>query len=388
MTGNGFDIWHELASNLTELPRIPTRAEIEAIFGESRIVPIPRSALCEIFESRSVLVTGAAGSIGSELSRQLSTLNVSHLLLLDHAENSLFEFEREMREYGPQTEIVPILGDVRDRGLLDNVFDQYAPNAVFHSAAYKHLPMMEAHPCEAFLNNVVGTRNVLDCALGAGCEHFILISSDKAANPVSTLGATKRLGEMLVRSRAKQFPDTHLASVRFGNVIGSRGSVIPIFLKQIATGRPVTLTDRRMSRYFISMAEAVQFVLQAATLGSKGDTYILEMAEPMKIATLAEKLIAICGLEPEGTPVVTVGVRPGEKLQEELWSEDASVTKTDLPGILRIDEGEIVVEFEDALREMEQLARAHLDDELRQKLHASANKPWVQQKFATLAGSD
>ena len=388
MTDNCFDVWHELAANLRELPRIPTREEVEALFGQWRILPIPRFRLCEIFEARSVLVTGAAGSIGSEVSRQLSTLDVSRLLLLDHAENSLFEFEREMQQHAPDTEIVSILGDVRDRGMLDHLFDRYAPDAVIHSAAYKHVAMMEAHPCEAFLNNVVGTCNALDCALEYGCERFVLISSDKAVNPASTLGATKRLGEMLVQSHAERHPGTNLASVRFGNVIGSRGSVVPIFLKQIAEGRSITLTDRRMSRYFISIGEAVQFVLQAATLASKGDIYMLDMGEPVTIASLAKKLIAICGLEPESTPVAIVGPRPGEKLQEELWSEDSSVTKTNLSGILRIEEGEVPADFEDTLRELEELARARLDDALREKLHAASNRPSRQEKFAASAKGD
>jgi FlaA1/EpsC-like NDP-sugar epimerase len=331
-------------------------------------------------------VTGAAGSIGSELVRQLCTLNVSRLLLLDHAENSLFELERDLREHVSAIEIISILGNVGDQIRLQEIFDRYTPHGVLHSAAYKHVPMAEDHPSEAFLNNVIGTRNVLDCAIEFGCERFVLISTDKAVNPSSVMGATKRIGEMLMQKRAEAFPATALASVRFGNVIGSRGSVIPIFLKQIAERRPITLTDERMSRYFITVSQAVELILEASTLASKGEIYMLEMGDPVMIATLAGKLIELCGLTPEEIPVQVVGMRPGEKIREELWSGDSCVTKTGLPGILRIDEGQIKAEFENYLQELEELARARLDDQLRERLHSIGSRN--QKTFATSAGKN
>lgn len=372
--------------NVPDLPRIPTLAEIESIFGLSNLPHDPSPKLCETYCGRAVLVTGAAGSIGSELVRQLCTLNVSRLLLLDHAENSLFELERDLHDHVPGIEITSILGSIRDQVLLQHIFDRYRPHTVLHSAAYKHVPMAEDHPSEAFLNNVIGTRNVLDWGIEFGCERFVLISTDKAVSPSSVMGATKRLAEMLVQHRVERHPDASLASVRFGNVIGSRGSVIPIFLQQIAGRKPITLTDERMSRYFITVVQAVQLVLEASTLASKGEIYMLEMGDPIMVATLAGRLIELCGLRPEEIPVQIVGPRPGEKIREQLWSEESSVTKTGLPGILQIDEGEIKAEFESYLRELEEMARAHLDNELRDRLHSTGH--CNQEKLATSAGKD
>jgi FlaA1/EpsC-like NDP-sugar epimerase len=385
MKAHGTNIFGELQSG-PDLSRMPTLSEIEGIFRLSQIAQNPTSELYETYCDRTVLVTGAAGSIGSELVRQLCTLNVSRLLLLDYAENSLFELERELREQVSVTEIISILGNIGDQIRLQEIFSRYTPHGVLHSAAYKHVPMAEAHPSEAFLNNVIGTRNVLNCAIEFGCERFVLISTDKAVNPSSVMGATKRIGEMLVQKRGQELSATALASVRFGNVIGSRGSVIPIFLKQIAERRAITLTDERMSRYFITVGQAVELVLKASTLASKGEIYILEMGDPVMIATLAGKLIELCGLTPEEIPVQIVGARPGEKIREELWSAASCVTKTGLPGILRIDEDEITPEFENYLQELEELARAFLDDELRERLHSVGRSN--QDAFTTSAGKD
>ena len=379
----------KLAPNLVgRSARTPSQLEIEQIFGEPKIVVAPTPLVCESYTDRIVLVTGAAGSIGSELCRQLSALKVSCLLLLDHAENSLFEFERELRDYAPNTEIVSILGDVRDRNLLDDLFARYMPHIVLHSAAYKHVAMMEAHPSEGFLNNVIGTRNVLDSTLEFRCERFVLISSDKAVNPSSVMGATKRLAEMLVKSRAEWSAEAGLACVRFGNVIGSRGSVIPIFLKQIAERKPLTLTDERMRRYFVTVAEAVQLVLQASTLASSGEIYVLDMGDPFFISTVARKLIELSGLEPEDIPVEIFGIRPGEKLEEELWSEDSVVAKTRLPGVFRIDEGDAPSGFEEDLLELEELARARRDHDLLEKLRTMPIGYGKQNELTASAGDD
>jgi FlaA1/EpsC-like NDP-sugar epimerase len=246
--------------------------------------------------------------------------------------------------------------------------------------------MMEANASEAFLNNVIGTRHLLDTGPEFGCERFVMISTDKAVNPSSVMGATKRLGEMLVQSRAEWPGNARLASVRFGNVAGSRGSVIPIFLKQIAEGKAITLTDERMSRYFMTAAEAVQLALEASTLASGGEIYMLDMGDPVMITTLACRLIEMAGLQPKDFPIKIIGIRPGEKLQEELWSNDAYVSETEFPRVRRVDEGEIPEDLEDDILELEELAGARRDEELREKLRSMPIGYCQQDKFAASAG--
>jgi FlaA1/EpsC-like NDP-sugar epimerase len=269
---------------------------------------------------RVVLVTGAGGSIGSEIARQTASFAPAALLLLGRGENSLFEIDRELRRQHPDLRIEVVLASVREPGRLRTVFERYRPQVVFHAAAHKHVPMMEAHPEEAVLNNVMGTRNLVDLALAHGVERFVNVSTDKAVNPTSVMGASKRIAEAIVKdAAARTAPGQRFVSVRFGNVLGSRGSVVPLFRGQIEHGGPITITDRRMTRYFMTIPEASQLVLQAAALAENAAVYFLDMGEPVRIYDLAEDLIRLSGMEPHvDIEIREVGVRPGEKLFEEL----------------------------------------------------------------------
>jgi len=265
-----------------------------------------------------VLVTGAGGSIGSELCRQIAGLNPARLLLLGRGENSIFEIEQELiRDFG----IAPtaIIADVKDRDRLEEVFLTERPTVVFHAAAHKHVPLMETSPSEAVKNNVLGTRNVAEVATACGVRKLVYVSTDKAVNPESVMGATKRIGEQIVSGIAQQNPTTEFAVVRFGNVLGSRGSVVPTMQKQIARGGPVTVTDPNMTRYFMTIPEAVQLILQAGAMGKQGETFLLDMGKPVRILDLARDLIRLSGLRPDvDIKIEFTGVRPGEKIVEEL----------------------------------------------------------------------
>ena len=287
---------------------------------------------------RCVLVTGAGGSIGSEISRQIAFLPVSKLILLDQDENSIYELMNELK--CTLAEIVPFVGDIRDAAMLDELFSQHKPDVVLHAAAYKHVPVMEANACEAVLNNVTGTRQLVEAAERHDCERFVMISTDKAVHPSSIMGATKRTAEMIVQHRelfSRQRTRTQFACVRFGNVVGSRGSVVPIFLRQIAAGGPITITHEEMTRYFMTIPQAVQLVLQAATLASTGDVYMLDMGDPVKIIEFARDLIRMSGLQPDiDIPIQITGTRPGEKLHEQLWYEDSTVSQTTFPSVFHV----------------------------------------------------
>ena len=268
-----------------------------------------------------VLVTGAGGSIGSELCRQVAARKPAKLLLLGHGENSIYNIWMQLREIAPEVAIQPLLADVRDVGRLERLFLAHRPQVVFHAAAHKHVPLMEFNAEEAFTTNVLGTRNVLHAAEVAGTERLVLISSDKAVNPVNIMGASKCVAEMLVQQAAQRL-GRHFVVVRFGNVLGSRGSVIPLFEKQIAAGGPVTITHPEMRRYFMTIPEAVQLVLQATAMGQGGNVLVLDMGEQIRILDLARDLIALSGLTPgEDIEIVFTGMRPGEKLYEELFGE-------------------------------------------------------------------
>ncbi|NLC56817.1 MAG: polysaccharide biosynthesis protein [Armatimonadetes bacterium] len=267
---------------------------------------------------KCILVTGAGGSIGSELCRQIAGHCPSRLLLLGHGEHSIFNIERELRRRFPEIPVQPIIADVRDEERVEGIVARYQPGTIFHAAAHKHVPLMEANVTEAFTNNVLGTQCVLRAAERHGVERFVLISSDKAVNPTSVMGATKRVAELLVYDAALRTGRPFVA-VRFGNVLGSRGSVVPIFQEQIAAGGPVTVTHPDMRRYFMTIPEAVQLVLQAAALGHGGEVFMLDMGEPVRILDLATYLIELSGLSPkEDIAIQFTGLRPGEKLYEEL----------------------------------------------------------------------
>ena len=284
---------------------------------------------------RVVLVTGAGGSIGSELCRQACALEPARLVLLGHGENSIFGIQQELRERFPQIPLESIIADVKDAGRLGAVFDRFGPFTVFHAAAHKHVPLMEENVAEAVLNNVLGTRNVVTAAANAGTSHLVLISTDKAVRPTSVMGATKRVAEQIVQSFAED-RGRNFAAVRFGNVLGSRGSVVPTFLKQIASGGPVTVTHPEMRRYFMTIPEAVQLVLQAGALGKGGEVFVLDMGEPVKIADLAADLIRLSGKEVgRDVEIRFSGTRPGEKLYEELFFDAEHASPTEHPKVLR-----------------------------------------------------
>jgi FlaA1/EpsC-like NDP-sugar epimerase len=278
-------------------------------------------------EGKVVLVTGAAGSIGSELCRQIARFQPAGIVGFEIAESPLFEIDREMRQAFPQTPFFPEIGSIQNRTRLDEVLRQYSPSVVYHAAAYKHVPLMEAHVFEAIENNVFGTYNVAMAAAEHGVGDFVMISSDKAVRPTNIMGATKRVAELLLL--ALQNGRTKYVAVRFGNVLGSNGSVIPIFKKQIAAGGPVTVTHPDMRRFFMTIPEACQLVLQASTIGKGGQICVLDMGEPVKIVDLARNLILLSGLRPdEDIKIEFTGMRPGEKLYEELSTllEDTAPT--------------------------------------------------------------
>lgn len=278
---------------------------------------------------KTVLVTGAGGSIGSELCRQIAPFGPDKLMLLGHGENSIYTIEIELRKKFPDLNIVTVIADVQDRSRMMDVFSSHNPQVVFHAAAHKHVPLMERNPSEAIKNNVFGTRNVADCADKYGAERFVMISSDKAVNPTSVMGATKRIAEMYVQS-LHTTSRTKFSAVRFGNVLGSRGSVIPAFKQQIAAGGPVTVTHPEMVRYFMTIPEAVQLVIQSGSFAKGGEVFILDMGEPVKILTLAEDLITLSGYEPyKDIDIQFSGIREGEKLYEELLTDEENLGSTD-----------------------------------------------------------
>ena len=275
-----------------------------------------------------VLVTGAGGSIGSEICRQIMRVGPKLLLLLGHGENSIYLINQELKNIYKDGPIIPIIADIRDKQQLDQIFTQYNPQVVFHAAAHKHVPLMEIQPMAAVLNNIYGTRNVADVAGRHGVERFVMISTDKAVNPTSVMGATKRVAEKVIISMNDTY-DTKYITVRFGNVLGSRGSVIPLFKKQIEAGGPVTVTDPEMTRYFMTIPEASQLVLQAGAMGKGGEVFLLDMGEPVKIIDLARNMIRLSGLEPDKDIYIKItGLRPGEKKYEELLTSEEGTNRT------------------------------------------------------------
>ena len=283
-------------------------------------VPIDLGPVLAYVEGRTVLVTGAGGSIGSELVRQLVRCRPKRIIAMGHGENSIFELVQEIQRLGAPVSVVPIIASIRDPASMRAVFARYRPQAVFHAAAHKHLPLLETNPEQGVFNNVLGTRNVVEQALHSNVERLVSISTDKAVNPSSILGATKRLAECLVKDAAERAgPGQMFTSVRFGNVLGSRGSAVRVFRQQIERGGPITVTHPEMTRYFMTIPEACQLVLQAGALGENGTTFLLDMGRPVKIVALAEELIRLSGLRPhEDIEIVYTGVRPGEKMHEEL----------------------------------------------------------------------
>ncbi len=322
----------------------PRPIAIEDLLGRTR-TPLDRAAMRRLVEGRRVLITGAGGSIGAELVRQIATFQPAHMSLLDNSEYLLYSAGLELGETQAELSRTLLLGDVRDRVRLDQVMAREAPDLVFHAAALKHVPMVEANPVEGILTNVMGTRNVADACRKAGVAAMVLISTDKAVNPTSVMGATKRLAESycqaldIAEGRDGRF-GTRFVTVRFGNVLGSTGSVVPLFHRQLAAGGPLTVTDPEMTRYFMTVREAVELVLQASALGvdapsaEAGKIYVLDMGEPVRIMDLARQMIRLAGLRPDkDIEIVVTGLRPGEKLREELFHEAEPSIETSHPGL-------------------------------------------------------
>ena len=318
---------HDLIEGKIEVSQI-RRVEIEDLLGREPVrLILPKEK--NYIRGERVLVTGAGGSIGSELCRQLATYEPECILFLGRGENSIYEIAAEFDYRFKGNRIIPIIADVTDEIRLREVFEEYHPTICFHAAAHKHVPLMEMYPQEAVRNNIIGTLNVARLADECGAKIFVLISTDKAVNPTNVMGATKRLAEMIIFSLAERSKTTFLA-VRFGNVLGSRGSVIPLFKKQIERGGPVTVTHHDVMRYFMTIPEAVSLVLQTGAMRDKGRLFVLDMGEPVKIIDLARNLITLSGFEPEkDIEIVFTGLRPGEKICEELVTEGEGIRKTE-----------------------------------------------------------
>lgn len=310
------------------------------------------------YQNKTILITGAGGSIGSELCRQLTSLKPKDLILLDKDENSIYEIDFELNSQHNEFNITPFIADIRNLERMKYAFERYRPEVIFHAAAHKHVPLMEFNIPEAILNNIVGTINISRLASEYCVNRFVFISSDKAINPTSVMGATKKIGEIIIQKSAAN-SNTKYSCVRFGNVLGSRGSVVPLFQKQIARGGPVTITHPDMRRYFMSISEAVQLIIQAGTLGDKGEVFVLDMGEPIKIRELAKDILKLSGLAEDDIEIKYVGVRPGEKLYEEILVDEEKAKATQFEKIFMTPPIEIEKEkFPNKLSDLIEAAQA------------------------------
>ena len=302
--------------------------DIEDLLGRD-IVRVNLSEVASYITGKTILVTGGGGSIGSELCRQAAAQEPKRLIIFDIYENNAYDLEMELRRKYPELDLVVLIGSVRDAARVDRVFEEYRPDVVCHAAAHKHVPLMEVSPFEAIKNNVFGTRNVARAAGVYGVERFILISTDKAVNPTNVMGASKRMCEMIVQTMTERYAETDFVAVRFGNVLGSAGSVIPLFRRQIKEGGPVTVTDKNVVRYFMTIPEAVQLIFQAGAYARGGEIFVLDMGDPVRIDDLARNMIRLSGLEPDvDIEIRYTGLRPGEKLYEELLLSGEGMQKT------------------------------------------------------------
>lgn len=367
----------ELVSGDLDLMRQLRPVEVEDVLGREP-VDVDLDAIAGYVAGEVVMVTGAGGSIGSELCRQLARLGPARLVLVDHSEPALFEIDRELVRERSFRSGVPVVADVKDGVKLRQVFGEHRPAVVFHAAAYKHVAMMEANPIEAVRNNTLGTRTMADVAVEFGAQRFVLVSTDKAANPTTVMGQSKALCEWIVETYGHRADvPTRFVAVRFGNVLGSSGSVIPIFRRQIAKDGPVTVTHPEMTRYFMTIPEAVQLVVQAGAIGGRGQVFVLDMGEPVRIVDLAERMIALSGKRPgRDIQIEFVGARPGEKLHEELWAANELVTPSSHEAILQISRDPIdAVWLEQELSELRRLVEDGETLEVVGKLTAMTREP-------------
>ena len=339
---------YELISGDLNLAGQIRPVQVEDVLGREPVEVDVRS-IAKYLSGETVLVTGAGGSIGAELCRQIARVLPARLVLVEQSEAALFDIERELVDERDFSAVATVLGDCGDRAKMSQVFERYRPGVVFHAAAYKHVALLEANPLEAVRNNTLATRAIAEVAVEYGTERFVLVSTDKAANPRNLLGQSKALCEWIVEGYGHRDDiSTRFVAVRFGNVLNSSGSVIPIFRRQIEKGGPVTVTHREMTRYFMTIPEAVSLVVQAGAIGGRGQVYVLDMGEPVQILELARNMIRLSGKVPETEiPIAFVGVRPGEKLHEELWTAGETVGPTSHPKILRAARPPIDVDWLD-----------------------------------------
>ena len=350
---------HELISGEIDLAVQIRPVQVEDVLGRDP-VDVDLDSAAPYVEGKTVLVTGAGGSIGSELCRQLTRLGPQRLILVELGETALFEIERELVDERGFSAAVPVLADVGNATKIRQVFERYEPSVVFHAAAYKHVPLMEANPLESVRNNALATKVVADAAVEHGAHRFVLVSTDKAVNPKTVMGQSKAVCEWVVEAYgAREDIATRFVAVRFGNVLGSSGSVIPIFRRQIEKGGPLTVTHPEMTRFFMTIPEAASLVIQSGAIGGEGHVFVLDMGEPVKIVELAEQMIRLSGKDPAEIGIDFVGARPGEKLHEELWGEKEKVVATAHPKIRRVS-GPVVdaAWLQDELGELERLVEA------------------------------
>ena len=351
----------ELASGKISVSKLKT-IDVVDLLGRDE-VELDIESIKDQITNKVILVTGAGGSIGSEICRQIIQFDPAKLLLLGHGENSIYLIDRELRTHHQKcpTEIVPIIADIQDRKKINEIMEQYHPDIVYHAAAHKHVPLMEYNPKEAVKNNIFGTKNVAEAAKAAKVKNFVMVSTDKANNPPNVMGSTKRIAEMIVTGLNEE-GCTKFSAVRFGNVLGSRGSVIPVFREQIAQGGPVTVTDFRMTRYFMTIPEASRLVIQSGALAKGGEIFILDMSEPVKIVNLAKNMIRLSGYSEDEIEIIETGIRPGEKLYEELLLDkernDEAVYEKIFVGNIKGYSMQTVMEFVNSLpQDDEQLAK-------------------------------
>lgn len=352
--------------------------QVEDLLGREP-VELDIESIANYIENKTILVTGAGGSIGSEICRQVCQFWPKKLVLLGHGENSIYQIDMELRhQYKGQIEIVPVIGDIQDRTRMFEVMEEHKPHVVYHAAAHKHVPLMEYNPKEAVKNNIFGTKNVAEAADIFGVHTFVLISSDKAVNPTNVMGATKRFAEMLIQQLDKQ-SKTKFVAVRFGNVLGSRGSVIPLFKKQIQAGGPVTVTHPDMTRYFMTIPEASRLVIQAGALAKGGEIFVLDMGEPVKIVDLAKNLIKLSGYTVEEIGIEFTGIRPGEKMFEELLNENEVHPEQVFP---KIHIGKATAVDEAILRDFMERFEGMSEEEVRTTVVGIANGRAVPEKVS------